>query len=231
MSKLYFTRARLKPQNSVAALTPVLFSNNKIEPHAGKALVWSLFADADNRKRDFLWRWDSGSPGKLKGEFLILSSRTPNDAHSLFNLESKEFSPSLSLGDRLAFRLRANAVIRKVTPGKKHSIKHDIVMNALPDNKRLRKDARWQAIVETGTQWIIRQLAAAGAEADSKNVLVDGYEQHKVPTGPRKSIEFSTLDFDGILTVKDPIRLMEVMSCGIGSSKAYGCGLLLIRRA
>lgn len=231
MKTYYLIRARLKPQQSVAALEPILFAGRCITPHAGKALVWSLFADSGDRERDFLWRWDGAAARKVKGEFLILAPRLPKDNHALFDLEWKEFTPVLSAGDRLAFRLRANAVVRKALPGRKGSVKHDIVMNALPIDKAQRKNVRWKAVEEAGSKWIERQMSAAGAELNKEGLGIDGYEQHTLPSSIGKPIEFSTLDFDGTIIVQDPPRFVAALYKGFGASKAYGCGLLLIRRA
>jgi CRISPR system Cascade subunit CasE len=45
-----------------------------------------------------------------------------------------------------------------------------------------------------------------------------------------KGIALSTLDFEGGLAVTDPERLRVVLLAGIGPAKAFGCGLLLVRR-
>ena len=42
---------------------------------------------------------------------------------------------------------------------------------------------------------------------------------------------YSTLDLDGVLTVSDPASLAPAIGQGFGAAKAYGCGLMLIRRA
>ena len=42
---------------------------------------------------------------------------------------------------------------------------------------------------------------------------------------------YSTLDFEGVLTVSDPDPLLPAIARGFGAAKAYGCGLMLIRRA
>ena len=42
---------------------------------------------------------------------------------------------------------------------------------------------------------------------------------------------YSTLDFEGVvLTVSDPAALVPAIAHGFGGAKAYGCGLMLIRR-
>ena len=42
---------------------------------------------------------------------------------------------------------------------------------------------------------------------------------------------WSTLDFDGTLTVADPAPLLAAIVRGFGAAKACGCGLMPIRRA
>jgi len=40
----------------------------------------------------------------------------------------------------------------------------------------------------------------------------------------------STVDFQGILTVTDPELFRKALYEGLGKSKAFGCGLMLVRR-
>ncbi len=42
---------------------------------------------------------------------------------------------------------------------------------------------------------------------------------------------YSTVDFEGILTVRDPGSLLSAIAHGFGAAKACGSGLMLIRRA
>ena len=43
-------------------------------------------------------------------------------------------------------------------------------------------------------------------------------------------MSYSTLDFEGILTVGDPGTLLPAIAHGFGAAKAYGCGLMLVHR-
>ena len=43
-------------------------------------------------------------------------------------------------------------------------------------------------------------------------------------------MNWSALDFSGELTVIDPAAFIVALSKGIGPAKAFGCGLLLVRR-
>ena len=92
---LYLSRVRLKNSASVAALLPLLMANGGESGqawHPGHHLVWSLFADGPDRRRDFLWR-----EMEHQGAFLILSARQPEDRHELFEIdEPKPFAPACS---------------------------------------------------------------------------------------------------------------------------------------
>ena len=228
---LYLSRARLRRDASVAALAPLLLGNTgRGGPtrQPGHHLVWSLFADDPNRRRDFLWR------EMETGVFLILSARQPEDRHGLFEIaEPKPFTPVLEAGDRLAFSLRANPVIRRRGPSRSRSVKHDVVMDALrPGPKGDRAAHRLVAVREHGLAWLERQGVRAGFTVRANGVRVDGYDQHRIARkGSAPSMLYSTLDFEGVLTVSDPDPLLPAIARGFGAAKAYGCGLMLIRRA
>ena len=228
---LYFSRARLRRDASAAALAPLLLGNTgRGGPtrQPGHHLVWSLFADDPNRGRDFLWR------EMETGVFLILSARQPEDRHDLFEIaEPKPFAPALEAGDRLAFSLRANPVIRRRDPSRSRSVKHDVVMDALRSRSNGDRAAhRLDAVREEGLAWLERQGVRAGFAVRANGVRVDGYVQHRISRkGSGPSMLYSTLDFQGVLTVGDPDSLLPAIARGFGAAKAYGCGLMLIRRA
>ncbi len=227
----YLSRVSLKRNAAVAALAPLLLGETgrgSIARQPGHHLVWSLFADTPERRRDFLWReMDTGV-------FLILSTRPPEDRLGLFEIEEpKPFTPVIESGDRLRFSLRANPVIRRRNPSRQRSVKHDVVMDALRlQSKDERATLRRAAMEEQGRAWLERQGARAGFVIHSGELSVEGYEQHRITRkGATRPMSFSTLDFEGILTVEDPGPLIPAIARGFGAAKAYGCGLMLIRRA
>ena len=231
MPTRFLSRVRLKRDASIGALAPLLLGETGRAGgtrQSGHHLVWSLFADAPDRERDFLWREEN------PGVFLVLSARPPNDQHGLFDIaEPKPFAPVLEAGDRLHFSLRANPVIRRRDHSRRRSSKHDVVMDALrPRPEGERAHYRYTAIEEQGLAWLQRQAAKAGFFVKSGEVNVDGYEQHRVSRkkSPR-AMSFSTLEFEGILAVSDPSAFLAAITRGFGASKTYGCGLMLIRRA
>jgi len=227
----YLSRARLRRDASVRTLAPLLLGNmgrGGPSRQPGHHLVWSLFADSADRKRDFLWRQTG------MGAFFILSARWPEDRHGLFEIdEPKPFTPNLAPGDRLGFSLRANPVVRRRHPSHRRSAKHDVVMDALRSHaKGERANQRFEIIHEQGFAWLDRQGQKAGFRIDSADVAVDGYGQHRIArTGLVPAMLYSTLDFEGILTVSDPTTLLPAIAHGFGAATAYGCGLMLIRRA
>ena len=229
---LYLTRVSLRRDSAAGALAPILLGqadHGSQSQQPGHHLMWYLFADSPDRRRDFLWR------NMEKGVFLTLSERRPVDPHGFFEIEEpKLFTPILRAGDRLSFSLRANAVVRRKDPAKKRSVKHDVVMDmlrALPSGKR--SEHRRDTILKAGLSWLARQSATAGFAFQSNEVTVEGYELHNISRRGRSTppLRFSSIDFDGLFTVTDPEALMEAIQRGFGASKGFGCGLMLIRRA
>ncbi len=224
---MFLTRARLRRERGLAALAPLLMPKAG-ERRVGAAhhLVWSLFADAPDRARDFLWREQE------PGVFLLLSERPPEDATGLFALdEPKPFAPALEPGDRLAFMLRANPVVaRGGGPGVRGK-RHDVVTDALARVPACeRADRRRAVIAEAGTAWLARQGEKAGFRLLSPPA-VEGDDWTRIPREGAPPIAFNVLEFAGLLEVVDPDRLVAAFARGFGRAKAFGCGLMLVRRA
>jgi CRISPR system Cascade subunit CasE len=49
-----------------------------------------------------------------------------------------------------------------------------------------------------------------------------------MPREDARAVIFSTLTFQGVLTVDNPARFLASVLGGFGAAKAYGCGLMLI---
>lgn len=217
-------------------------------------LLWALFGDTAERERDFLWRWEG------QGRFLILSQRRPAaDGAGLFEPpESKEFAPDLRAGDRLAFILRANATQTRKTgrlrnSGKPHTKHIDLVMDrlfaikgqtALPDGEISQRPAlRHRLATEAAGDWLASQGARSGftleqrpdqAGGSQPDLDVADYSVVPLPAqaGPRKGQpQFGVIDLTGHIRVAEPALLVAAIARGFGRAKAFGCGLMLIRRA
>jgi CRISPR system Cascade subunit CasE len=227
MSGLFLSRITLRTDPSVATLAPILFdAAGRHRSEASRRLVWTLFADSENRRRDFLWREDAA------GRFYVLSSRQPQDQHRLFTVETKAFEPALSPGDKLVFSLRANATIGRPRGDTKRAGKRDdVVMAALKDvPKEARADRRKDLIQQEGLAWLRRQGAAAGFDFDEGGVAVDGYEPVTIRGDAKDALELSVIEFDGMLNIREPDTFLAKLALGFGRGKSFGLGLMLLRR-
>ncbi len=88
-------------------------------------------------------------------------------------------------------------------------------------------------IQQAGLVWIGWKHGQENTASDPGAVRVDGYLRHGVnKKAGRKTINFSTLDYTGMLTIVDPGQFqLTLFFHGIGPAKAFGCGLLLVRPA
>lgn len=229
---LYLSRARLRRNAPIAALRDVLIPDDEeTRTTVAHRLVWTLFGDTADRERDFLWReLDDRS-------LLTLSARPPEDRHQLFDIDPpKPFAPSLNAGDRLGFSLRANATVTRRIEGKPRGIRSDVVMDALyrvPQGHE-REEKRASTVQVAGINWLREQSQKSGFRfgdrAERGDVRVMGYRAWRLDHR-RTDLTIGVLDFEGTLTVTEPSIFLARMRAGFGRAKAFGCGLMLIRRA
>lgn len=228
MSELFLSRIKLRDDPSVATLAPLLFeAAGRHRSEASRRLVWTLFADSEARERDFLWREDG------QRQLYVLSQRRPHDRHNLFKLDTKSFEPALSPGDRLQFSLRANATVARARgAGARAGKRDDVIMAALDSVPRHdRAEARKELIRVEGLSWLRRQGLGAGFDFDDSAVIVDGYEPVTIRGAGRTALRLSVIEFEGILTVREPATFLRKVAAGFGRGKAFGLGLMLVRRA
>ena len=238
----YLTRAVLNRKAPEHALRPLLDpADTDAAFDAHHRLMWTLFPNRD-AKRDFLWRADD------KGKFLILSAREPQGSRLFKPLETKLFAPMLASGDRLAFILRANATKDRrsgprddIAPGTKRRPRKDrrvdIVMHAMREQglqSRIvgadsRAARRMDVALEAAQVWLTGQGERRGFSINE--MVVEDYRTCKLKRQGGNDATFGVLDLKGLLTVLDPDMFIEALFAGFGRAKAYGCGLMLVRRA
>lgn len=240
---LYLSRLRLSRRPDVAALNALIDPaapsvkrrdtlQNGRRTDAHHRLIWSAFATDPGRTRDFLWR-DEG-----QGRFLVLSPDPPADSAFFEVPEVRPFAPDLRAGDRLTFLLRANATRTERTgtlsAGGREKRRHtDLVMDALHSvPKGERAPHRMDAAAGVARRWMVAQGERHGFTPDA--VQVHDYSVAALPghVGARRGQpQYGILDLSGALTVTDPSALVAAIGAGFGRAKAFGCGLMLIRRA
>ena len=240
---LHLSRVRLCHAPPAAALARVLLPEDEnARITAGHRLMWSLFADAPDRTRDFLWREDEGGTWQ-RTTFFVLSKRPPADPNGLFEVETKPFEPVLTAGQRLGFRLRASPSASEPRPGEKRGKRIDPIAKALRSRtgeERIR--IRFEVAQDVGAGWLARQGSRAGFRL-ARTITDDEGRAHpqlrvegdhwRVIRRERgaKPARFPTVDLEGVLVVEDPALFLTSLVRGFGRAKAFGCGLMLIRRA
>jgi CRISPR system Cascade subunit CasE len=225
MTELVMAKARLRRDVPAVAFAALLVpTGTDRQVGASHRLLWSLYADTPDRPRDFLWRQTNS------GEFLMLGERAPVDTHGLFELEHKPFAPELAIGDRLGFSLRANPTVSRLTVRGQRGQRCDVVMNALhalPPGERA--NGRHEATQTAGRDWLACQGEVHGFTLRG-DVVVSGYDRVAIPRQSGKPAVFGVLDISGVLEVTDPQRFVAKVALGFGRARAFGCGLMLIRR-
>ncbi len=228
---LYLSRLSLRRNAPTATLMPLLDP-----PEAGQAadahhrLMWSVFSDGPGRERDFLWRADG------QGRFFTLSARVPAPSALFRPHETKVFDPSLSRGDRLQFRLRANATKDRAVVGRGRKSQRkdrrvDVVMDRLHEAAAgaKRAELRDQVAEAAASDWVTRQGATRGFR--SHLTVVEGYSTINLGRRRRQGATLGILDLVGVIEVTSPEVFVPALARGFGRAKAWGCGLMLIRRA
>ncbi len=225
---MYFSRVRMAPEaHSVEKAVSFLNKGG----YAVHQLLWQLFPNGPDAKRDFIYRqeWQNGWP-----VFYMVSQREPVPVNGTLSVETKHYDPMLTPGQRFGFTLRANPVVtRKKENGKR--VRHDVVMDA-KFQKRTQSDTGnsvlpSELIEMAGIKWLNERSNSLGFEIEGQATSVDGYLQHRFfKKGKKFPIRYSTIDYNGILNISDPTRFLKTLYEGIGHAKAFGCGLMLVRR-
>jgi CRISPR system Cascade subunit CasE len=206
------------------------------DAYANHQLLWRLFAQAE--ERPFLFRQEMekeqlGAHESPRGLplFYVLSSCKPELVPGLLQCESKPFDPQLSQGDRLLFKLRANPTVARKNDGEARSRRHDVLMDAKWHCRQQGRDAPWEvreAMDANAEQWLASRCGEWGFTLDTP-LQLSGYRQHQWRRKQRQ-ICFSSVDYEGVITVTDPERLRAALFNGVGRSRAFGCGMIMVRR-
>lgn len=193
-----------------------------LNPYNFHRRLWRLFPDQSKETRStfnenrhgFLFRVeriDIGQPIR----FLVQSRSSPEQAPGLSLLGSREFRPKPRVDQKLAFILTANAT-KKI---------RDKQFSAKPGKKN--DKCRVPLIKEEEQKaWMARKIKGIVV---LENVSVIFHPPVFFQKGYRAG-KLSIVTFEGILRVVNPEKLVALLRNGIGPAKAFGCGLMLVRR-
>ncbi len=184
--------------------------------------IWRLFPveesesrrDGANDRTGFLFRVEESRPG-LPARVLVQSTKPPSPAHGVNLIATRTLDPRPTAGQRLAFIVTANPI---------KNIKDQQV--AQKPGKR-RATCRVPLIREDDQRaWLARKLDGA-AEVEAVSVLP--HQPVFFRRGNRGG-KLVTITYEGVLAVQDPQALVRHLANGIGPAKAFGCGLMMVRR-
>ena len=206
-----------------------LLANKLPDGYTIHQLLWRLFTE--EKERSFLYRLEIGKNGKPI--FYILSSIAPTTKNNFYKIETKLFLPKLVKKMKLAFSLRANPTVCITDKeGKRH--RHDVLMHAKKqaqlDGKDYSHDDIHHLMQQAALNWISSddRLNKWGISLTQlPDIKAYTPERIKKPSG--KIMSFSSVDYQGVLTIEEPHLFWQQYQQGFGRAKAFGCGLMLIR--
>ena len=192
-------------------------------PYDIHCALWRLFpgqaregrTNGEEARTGFLFRVEENQPGR--GATIIMQSVNPpqtgSEGAKVVRL-SNPFDPSLRPGDRLRFLLTANPV-KTITDA-------DGRTNAKGEVKKCRVPLIRE---EEQRVWLAHKLNGA-AELETLELRTGRplYFRKKV-TGKIVSVTF-----EGLLRVTDGNAFVSLLKNGLGPAKAFGCGLMLVKR-
>ena len=184
------------------------------------AIESAFTGDREKRK---LWRIDD-----LNGKryIIILSEEAPKldnfcrQFGYIGKCETKDYSVLLNRianGGRWRFRLTANPVYSKSS------------------GDMTRRGKKFSHITaDYQKKWLFDRSEKYGfsvSEDEYQTVKSKRYKFYKGSNGSRFSVSFTSVTYEGILTVTDEEKFRETLCMGVGREKAYGQGLLTVIRA
>ena len=219
---MYFSRVTLK-LNRLPYVMQQKMQNSG--PYAIHQWLWQLFPNQE--KRCFLFREERIGKGY---QYYLLSEIAPLTNHELFLVETKPYQPKLTVGMKLIFSLRANPVVFK--SGKRS----DVMMNAkyLAKQQGLDNEIKIRQN-EAAINWLIKQSESRGfslstTDGQQLDCTVINYTQEQfIKKSNLKPITYSSVDYQGVLTVTDVDLFLNTIYQGVGKSKGFGCGLFLLK--
>ncbi|HEX7325229.1 MAG TPA: type I-E CRISPR-associated protein Cas6/Cse3/CasE [Rhodanobacteraceae bacterium] len=249
----YFSRIQLNATHP--DVQTALYAAAGASAHSEHQWLWRFFPTDRGAARDFVFRRMDPDSQHAHAIYYLVSQRQPCAPHPAWRIDTREYTPRIATGATLAFELRVNPVVTR------NGHRHDIIMDAKTELAKDAGYAAWTempaaqqaAITAQGYAFIQQRVARwldgtpgepgfaarhgfalARHDDDAAPLRVDGYRRHRLAAKDKNDQQrawFSSVDLAGALTVTDAERFNVALHRGAGHAKAYGCGLLLIRRA
>ncbi|WP_416445189.1 type I-E CRISPR-associated protein Cas6/Cse3/CasE [Leucobacter sp. HNU] len=230
---MYLTRFQINPRrrgamkllaNAQAMHAAVLHGFPDPSPTDTGRVLWRLDRVAEQRYLVI------SSPAKPDLTHLVEQAGWPALGHGWDTAAMDTHLSGMAVGQRWAFRLTGNPV---------RALK--------PEDGAKRGKIVAHRTVEHQLGWLSRQAEKHGfelatheveaVEAETGNLITGEAQTTRVVRSellrfPRdgRTVTVQAVDFDGVLQVTDADRFRAALRQGIGSARAYGCGLLTVAR-
>ncbi len=189
-----------------------------------KKLVWSAFKAWKSTPRDFIYRVE-------ERRIVCVSPRQPVETDD-WRVDWKPYEPKLRTGTRWRFVTRVNPVYRRSKGGSTRSgrFETDAISHMKCRNGCTLKGAQLEHAAMAA--WFEGKARHIGFDLSSPNSFrIRSCE--RIPrihvSNNRTSMRLS-VDIEGTLLVTDEKNFERSLLKGIGRNRAYGCGLVLVRR-
>ena len=174
------------------------------DSYAWHRSLWHAFPGKDGEARDFLFRVDDD-----RNRFRVLLLSDDDPLHQPWGQwEPRRVRPDFLSHDRYRFQVRANPTMKKTFDNGKKRI-------GLYDESLLR-------------EWMHRK-AEQGGFALSDGTLQIGPALDVAFVKERVRGKHVSVDFKGVLQVRDRTAFQDSFKNGIGSAKSFGFGLLMLQ--
>ena len=175
--------------------------------------AWKAFPGRDGEQRDFLTRLDQRREGF---RLLIVSPCQPTRPEWCppESWQSKPIPGTYFSRRRYVFQLCANPT-KKVTK---------LGPDGQPTKNGKRVPLRTR---EEYIGWITRKGQQGGFSVDTDSLRTCSRGREYFEKQGMRGMH-SAAEFQGVLDVTDPAKFQEAFTCGVGSAKAFGFGLLVI---
>lgn len=198
-------------------------------PYGQHQWIWKFFREegdpAERKDRDFIFR--AHAADELP-RYYVVSACPPLAFSDDWEVQSRAYDPQPPVGQRLSFVLCANPVVSK-KDGEGKSRRHDVVMQAKKDKQSGQQLSNPELVRQSCLAWLQSRAAKAGFELVGASV--DAYQQQKArKRNVEAEISFSSVEFSGELLVTDPQLFRQTLLHGLGHAKAFGCGLMLVKK-
>lgn len=201
------------------------YSRNLYDIHRA---IWKLFPDteresrrnSDEARQGFLFRIEENQPGK-PSRLIIQSRKFPlKQIGEIKILAAKELNPQPCRSQQLEFLLTANPVKTINDKNGRTSRDGEIKHCRVPLIRE-----------EEQIEWLRKRLETiASIENVTVTKLPPIFFYKRGRNNESNSGKLVPVQYEGSIRVGDPERLVVLMQNGIGPAKAFGCGLMLVKR-